>query len=269
MKTKILFVLLFIIGTSVNAAAVKDKYVSVELLPEVTSVEPGKTFTMALKVVMDEGWHTYWKNPGVGLPIKIKWDLPAGVTAGEIQWPTPHIYTMQGINNYGYGNEAWLLTDISVPADMAGELKINASVSWLMCKTSCVPGRAKISSSVAVGKHQVNADLTKQFEAARANIPSAATDWKITKKSADDQSLVLSIQPVKGKKVNPLKEVYFFSEDKKVINSDAIQTLKKTSSGYELTLTRDKKPLPEVLNGILQSKDFSARAGGYAVEIKI
>ena len=44
-----------------------------------------------VELKLDEGWHTYWKNPGdAGSPTKIEWQLPTGISAGEIQWPLPH-----------------------------------------------------------------------------------------------------------------------------------------------------------------------------------
>jgi DsbC/DsbD-like thiol-disulfide interchange protein len=40
--------------------------------------------------VTDDGWHIYWQNPGdSGEPPRIKWQLPSGVTATALEWPTP------------------------------------------------------------------------------------------------------------------------------------------------------------------------------------
>ena len=42
-------------------------------LLEVESIQPGQPFWVALRLKMDPGWHTYWKNPGdSGLPTKIQ-----------------------------------------------------------------------------------------------------------------------------------------------------------------------------------------------------
>ena len=60
------------------------------LVSGVTSIRPGSSFTVALHLTLDAGWHTYWINPGdSGLPLEISWDLPAGFTAGRLMWPAP------------------------------------------------------------------------------------------------------------------------------------------------------------------------------------
>ena len=53
-------------------------------------VVAGKPVWLGLKIEHQPHWHTYWKNPGdSGLPTTLEWQLPAGVSAGEIAWPTP------------------------------------------------------------------------------------------------------------------------------------------------------------------------------------
>ena len=47
-----------------HAAVVKTDHVEAELVAEKTAIEPGKPFTVALRLKMQEHWHTYWRNPG-------------------------------------------------------------------------------------------------------------------------------------------------------------------------------------------------------------
>src|SRR5688572_19613485 len=84
------------------------------LLLAVTAARPGDTVLAGVRLQMQEGWHIYWRNPGgPGIPTSIKWELPPGVTAGAIQWPTPEKFVMadetdptaEKIINYGYGHE--------------------------------------------------------------------------------------------------------------------------------------------------------------------
>jgi len=40
---------------------------------------PGQTIDVALRTVLDEHWHTYWRNPGdSGEAVQISWSLPEG-----------------------------------------------------------------------------------------------------------------------------------------------------------------------------------------------
>src|ERR1035441_1693668 len=54
------------------------------------TARPGETIWAGVDLKMEPGWHTYWKNSGAaGLPTRIEWQLPPGVTAGDILWPLP------------------------------------------------------------------------------------------------------------------------------------------------------------------------------------
>ena len=63
----------------------KTEHVEAELVSEKTAIVPGEPLTVALRLRMERGWHTYWQNPGdSGLPTKLDWNLPSGVSAGAI-----------------------------------------------------------------------------------------------------------------------------------------------------------------------------------------
>ena len=76
-----------------HATPVRMGAVEAELVPAVASVQPGRPFEVALRLAHNPHWHTYWINPGTGYPTTIKWTLPPGWQAGEIQWPVPHVLT--------------------------------------------------------------------------------------------------------------------------------------------------------------------------------
>src|SRR5262245_35411422 len=63
--------------------------VKVTLVSADASIQPGKPFTVAVRMEHEAHWHSYWLNAGTGYPTTVDWALPKGWTAGEIQWPTP------------------------------------------------------------------------------------------------------------------------------------------------------------------------------------
>src|SRR5580698_5329763 len=65
--------------------------VQASLVSAQDTVRPGRPFTVALRLVHQPEWHTYWVNPGTGLATSLKWTLPPGWKASEILWPTPEI----------------------------------------------------------------------------------------------------------------------------------------------------------------------------------
>src|SRR3954465_12754846 len=114
------------------AGATATKHVQASLVAADASVQPGKSLTVALRFVHDPHWHTYWVFPGTGLPTSIKWTLPAGWQAGDIQWPAPHVLkdSKGNIVGNGYEGELFLPVTITAPADAKpGEsVTLNAAV---------------------------------------------------------------------------------------------------------------------------------------------
>src|SRR5512143_3198267 len=74
------------------------------------TAKAGDTVLAAVQLRMDPRWHTYWRNPGgSGMATKIDWSLPAGITAGAIEWPVPEKLPDEDLTTYIYTNEVVLL----------------------------------------------------------------------------------------------------------------------------------------------------------------
>src|SRR6202171_488555 len=103
--TTLLFMLVMA-GVSVrvsDAAAVRTAHVEAELVAEQSALIPGRPNTVALRLVMERGWHTYWQNAGdSGLPTTLTWKLPEGLKAGPLQWTAPRALPVGPLGNYGY-----------------------------------------------------------------------------------------------------------------------------------------------------------------------
>ncbi len=99
-----------------------------ELLLDKDAAQPGATILASVRLTMAPRWHTYWRNGGdVGLPTKIVWELPAGITAGEIQWPVPGKYFANTLTSYEYAKEAVLLVPLKLAANApAGTHEVSA-----------------------------------------------------------------------------------------------------------------------------------------------
>ncbi|WP_354675267.1 protein-disulfide reductase DsbD domain-containing protein [Cupriavidus alkaliphilus] len=64
---------------------------------------------LGLSIQHQPHWHTYWKNPGdSGLATTLSWQLPDGVRAGDIEWPTPQQLPVGPLMNYGYEGQVLL-----------------------------------------------------------------------------------------------------------------------------------------------------------------
>src|SRR3954452_8038777 len=129
-------------------------HVQASLVAADASVQSGHPINVALRFVHDPHWHTYWVNPGTGLATKLTWKLPPGWSAGEIQWPAPHVLkdSQGNIVGNGYEGELFLPVTLTPPANLKpGEkIELHADADWLMCEDVCVPGDAKLSLTLPV-----------------------------------------------------------------------------------------------------------------------
>jgi thiol:disulfide interchange protein len=142
--------------------------VQAQLLADTTAVVPGKPFTAGLLLRMVPNWHTYWKFPGdAGISTEVKWKLPDGWKAGEIQWPIPLKLIEPGdIHIYGYHDEVLLLQEITPPASLKdSSVQLAAEASWLVCEKICIPGSAnvKLDLPIAAQNAPANGELFAKY----------------------------------------------------------------------------------------------------------
>jgi thiol:disulfide interchange protein/DsbC/DsbD-like thiol-disulfide interchange protein len=150
-RSTLSFLVLACLGVGLVPARAAHTQVSLVLRDSVA--RPGDTVMAGVHLHMDPEWHTYWKNSGAsGIPTSVKWDLPAGISAGAIQWPAPVKLPPDDLTTYIYENDVVLIVPLKLAADMApGPHPLKASVSWLECKEQCVPGHADATATLNVG----------------------------------------------------------------------------------------------------------------------
>ena len=111
-----------------------------------------ESFHIGVRLQMQDGWHTYWENPGdSGSPFDAEWTTDEGVIVENVQWPTPITIPYPPLMTFGYEDEVVLLTKISTSAASAIPLNLNAQVSWYTCKEICIPQEAEVSIPIKLG----------------------------------------------------------------------------------------------------------------------
>src|SRR5271156_1993667 len=201
--------------------------VQARLLSETDAVAPGQSIWVALEFNIRDGWHTYWRNPGdSGQATKLTWTLPAGLTAGDIVWATPHRFEIPPLVNYGYAKHVMHLVRITASPDLKTEapLTLAAKATWLVCSDVCIPESADLKLQMPV-KAAAAADpaVAPLFAAARAELPSAepaATSAKIR-----DGQLVLTLGKEWGSTLSQIETLAFYPYDDGGIEYAAPQTL--------------------------------------------
>ena len=194
LRTLVGLLLASLVSLSAAANPVRRDHIDVELIPATTSVEPGGVLTVALRLLPDEHWHTYWKNPGdSGLATRIDWKLPDGFEAGPILWPTPTRIDVGPLANYGYDGEVLLLTDIRVPRSVPANVEIGARASWLVCEEICIPGDADFALTLPVGPAKPNPLWTTRIAQARAALPVTIDGLKVRAQLVGGREWILSL----------------------------------------------------------------------------
>lgn len=144
-----------------------------ELLLSDDAAKPGETVLAGVHLKMESGWHTYWINPGeAGMTTKIDWQLPPGVTAGEIQWPLPTRIPPADVTTYGYENDVVLLVPLKLAADLKpGPLDLKAKVSWLECKEQCIPAGGSVEATLTVAGETKSSANEAMLKAWKEKVP--------------------------------------------------------------------------------------------------
>ena len=157
-----------------NAAS--EKATKVKLLISHETAKSGSTIMAGIEMTMDEGWHTYWSNPGTaGIPTSVKWELPDWVTAGEIQWPVPEKFQSLGSTGYGYKNTILLIVPLFVSENAPlGQVELSAKVSWLECEIQCNPRNQEVSANFVIGQALKESSSANTFRYWKEKIPQRA-----------------------------------------------------------------------------------------------
>jgi len=229
------------------------QHARVELIARQESVKPDSVLPLGVHFVLEPGWHIYWVNPGdSGQPPVLKWQLPAGFSAGEIQWPRPErMQPAPQLADFGYHDEVLLPVQLHVPVSVkAGDsVQIAAEAKWLVCREVCLPERSQLRLALPVAATvKENPQSAPIFTHTLKLLPQPMPrGWRASAKSGKD-NFVLSVQA--GRRI---EKAEFFPLEPGQIDNPAPQKLEPLATGLKITLKKSDllvKPIP-VLRGVL------------------
>ena len=125
----------------------------ISLVTESLTLTENDELLVGIKFELEEGWHTYWENPGdAGEGASVNWSLSNDFEASEILWPGPHRIPVEPLMTFGYNDEVILLTKISSIKNASFPLDIKAKVGWYTCKDICIPQEGEVSLEINKGE---------------------------------------------------------------------------------------------------------------------
>ncbi len=202
-----------------------ENAIQADLVAETADPAPGQSFTIAIRMRPDPGWHGYWLNPGdAGLPGEFEWTLPEGMTIGTLRYPVPERLTISGIMNYIYEGEYALLAEASLADAVAPgtDLPIRVAGQWLACTDEiCVPEQGSMALDLVAGTGEATA--REGFDRWRARLPRPLdSDGRF---AVEGDTLRLAI-PFPADAV--LDDPYFFAATDRVLDYGAEQRISRS-----------------------------------------
>ncbi len=226
------------------------------------SAPAGSTIKVALRTVLDDKWHTYWRNPGdSGEPVQIDWRLPEGASAGDITWPLPDAIPTGPLINYGFEGVPFFPVDITLPANAkAGEmLIIEAGVYYLVCYDVCIPESADLSLQLMIGEAELNERWDSAINRALSGAPKSGTiDAGVMKVG---ETVIYSFTNLPE---GDFSEALFFPNDMGVIKPSEAQTVTLAENGLKISVGAEygwNNTLPERFEGVLRFMQDGAPIG--------
>jgi thiol:disulfide interchange protein DsbD len=256
--------LALVAGLSALAQEPPRSHVRATLLAEADAVRPGQPLLLGIRLEMEEGWHTYWRNPGdSGLATRVRWRLPPGFEAGEIQWPRPGRFSTGPLVSYGYEREVLLLVEVKTPPAVPGrEVRLAGRVDWLECLEACIPGRAELSLTLPVRTASAPGPHAALFEQARRRLPVKDAGWAFAARPGGE-GFLLDVRPPRG---TTLRGAWFYAVVPRVVDHARPQALAREGALHRLAVPRDPNGSVERLTGVLVAE---TGAGTRALEVDV
>ena len=257
----VLMIALLALGLSPLFAetVVNTGQVEAQLVSDQTAIQPGKSFSVALRMTLEDHWHVYWQNPGeAGFPPTVDWDLPEGFEAGDIQFPYPHRVSFGDLINYGYEGTVLFIMELTAPAELpiGEDIELKASSSWLVCKTECIPQGGDLSLTLAVAEAPApDHRWVQAFAETRALHPLPESGWSI-ETAYEDTLLLVQVKPPADYQ-GEFNALSFFPYSEELINHSADQKFTKSNAVYQLSIPVSEfaEELPDTVAGVLVSDD--------------
>ncbi|WP_263385267.1 protein-disulfide reductase DsbD family protein [Granulicella arctica] len=233
---------------------VKSQHLTAELVSLAPAIAPGGTQQVGLVITLEEKWHVYWLNAGdAGQPPKITWTLPAGITAGPMQFPIPSRLPNATLMDYGYEDTVAFPVQLTAAASVKpGPVHLDAQVHWLVCREVCIPGKAHLGLTLNVTPGATVGPMVGALGQSISLIPTPLPAGSTFSVKGGKTDLVLTL--ITGKSED---DAEFYPADQDQIVNAAEQDITALPNGVQLRIQRapELTKLPDQLHGVFKLND--------------
>ncbi len=253
--------------TTPATTAMRTGHAWAEIVSGVSSIAPRDSFTIALRLRPDPGWHVYWSNPGdAGMPPSLTWKLPNEWSVTPLRFPVPTRQDIPPLASFGYEDEVWYpATVVAGAGDAGSRVSLRVRAEWLICREECLPEAADFALTLDVGRtvpHPQDAGRLQTHALARLPQPQPDWDWTM---AYDDTSVTIAWDSEKsGGTSGPDDGVFFFPAEIGMLVHAAPQTFAVRDGRATLTMKRDDvlHVTPDTMRGVMAfGKSGTARPG--------
>ncbi|MBN8690678.1 MAG: hypothetical protein J0L72_07785 [Armatimonadetes bacterium] len=245
----------------------------VQIMSSVSTFKAGEPFWVGVKVEIEEGWHTYYKNPGdSGLGTTVEWALPKGWKVSELKYPAPHKILLDGTITFGYEKEVVYLAQITPPAQISEHhVNIRGDVAMLVCLDSCLPADATVSLSLP--RTDEAATRTENYSALQAILATTPTKYPSTRQASyelHDETMTFWVPKVANA---DLSKYTFIADAPAVVDhKDPVTKVTAVKDLWKIEVKRSEFLVkgPDAINGAFYYLDEhgAPKNRGFAISLK-
>ena len=224
----------------------KNNPASVSIIPSNGVFLIEDKYYFGIKIDLQKGWKTYWKNPGdAGAPISIQLKDSSIDNKLKILFPFPEKFTDHGVSTIGY--EGQVIFPIRIQKNEIDKITVEINLDYLVCKDICIP----ISETKNLNLNLQNVVQSDIFMESYKKVPKRKSNYfNINEKIVSTEKI--SIELINNDEFENI-ELFAHAEDTNL-------KVKKLKSSFEVFLDNNI----ESLNGPI---DFSISNGNVYEEI--
>lgn len=233
------------------------------LLPEALSAE-GPTW-IGVKILMDEGWHVYWENPGdSGVAPGVDWTLPEGSVVRGPFFQRPKRFVTEFETTFGFEKETVLLYQVDFPEGTEFPVLVSADVQWMVCKEMCLMGSAKLTGQTGGSNQRGGGNSALENWASR--LPQTLAQGAVSARKSGE-GVELSVR-VGGTVLEGVDELDFYPSGEATFGHGRPKA-EKGEGGFRLALVKNEYAveLPERVKGVLTGRKTGEN--GQKVDISV